>query len=257
MKVYEFGKNNKKTMLMFQCTAEPWWVFKPSAEEVAKDFHVFLFISDGHDEMGTEFVSIEKNVEQATSYLHGKGVRYLDMVYGVSMGGASVIYMLANNEVPVKKAIIDAGITPYTYPKWMCRLIAVRDYLMVRTAFSSLKLMKMIMPANRWTPKGEDQEEHYKKLYEFGKKHYTGKTIYNVFWSTNNYTMPNSIPKIDTEVEYWYGEEEKTARKRNFVYAKKVFPKIIPKEFKGLAHAELVMMFPEIFHREVMRFWNT
>lgn len=87
MRVYVFGEENERTLLMFQCTAEPWWVFRNSAEALSEDFRVFLFISDGHDEMGTDFISIEKNVAQAVSYLHEKGIRHLDMVYGVSMGG--------------------------------------------------------------------------------------------------------------------------------------------------------------------------
>jgi hypothetical protein len=256
MKVYEFGKDNEKNLLMFQCAAEPWWVFKSSAEALSKDFHVFLFISDGHDETGTDFISIEKNVDQAVSYLHGKNIRYLDMVYGISMGGSSVMYILAHQAMPVKKAIIDAGITPYPYSKWLCRIIAVKDYLLIRTAFKSLKLMKAVMPPERWTPKGEDPEEHYRKLFEFGKNHYSGKTIYNVFWSANNYPMPDPVPETNTEIEYWYGEEEKTARKNDLAYAKRVFPQIVTKEFKGLRHAELVMMFPERFGREVLRFWN-
>lgn len=257
MKVYEYGEDNKKTLLMFQCAAEPWWVFKSSAEALSKDFHVFLFISDGHDEIGTDFLSIEKNVEQAVSYLNGEGVQHLDMVYGISMGGSSVMYMLANQAMPVKKAIVDAGITPYPYPKWLCRIIALKDYLMVKIGFKSLRLMKMVMPPERWTPKGEDPEEHYQKLFEFGRNHYSNKTIYNVFWSANNYPMPNPVPTSNTKMEYWYGEEEKAARKNDLAYAKKAFPKIVPRELKGMQHGELVMMFPERFHQEVLRFWNT
>ena len=34
----------------------------------------------------------------------------------------------------------------------------------------------------------------------------------------------------------------------------KAFPQTVFKEFKGLAHAELVMMFPERFAAEVKRF---
>lgn len=257
MKVYEYGEDNEKTLLMFQCAAEPWWVFKSSAEALSKDFHVFLFISDGHDEIGTDFLSIEKNVEQAFSYLKGKGLRHLDLVYGISMGGSSVMYMLANQVIPVKKAIVDAGITPYPYPKWLCRIIALKDYLMVKIGFKSLRLMKMVMPPERWTPKGEDPEEHYKKLFEFGRNHYSNKTIYNVFWSANNYPMPDPVPTSSTKMEYWYGEEEKAARKNDLAYAKKAFPQIVPREFKGMQHGELVMMFPERFHQEVLRFWNT
>jgi hypothetical protein len=68
--------------------------------------------------------------------------------------------------------------------------------------------------------------------------------------------MPETVPASDTEMEYWYGQEEKAARKSDLAYAKKAFPQIIIKEFKGLEHAELVMMFPERFHQEIMRFWN-
>ena len=60
MKVYDFGKEHTKSFAMFQCAAEPWWAFKASAEEMAKKYHVYLFIADGHDELGTEFISLEK-----------------------------------------------------------------------------------------------------------------------------------------------------------------------------------------------------
>ena len=75
MKIYEFGKEHTRSFAMFQCAVEPWWVFKASAEEMAKDYHVYLFIADGHDELGTEFVSLEKYV-----------------MYGVSMGGAARVF---------------------------------------------------------------------------------------------------------------------------------------------------------------------
>ena len=68
MKVCEYGSEHEKTVAMFQCAAEPGWVFIPSAEALAKDYHVFLFIADGHDESGTTFVSIEKYVDDAASY---------------------------------------------------------------------------------------------------------------------------------------------------------------------------------------------
>ena len=123
MKVYEFGKEHTQSFAMFQCAVEPWWVFKASAEEMAKDYHVYLFIADGHDELGTEFVSLEKYVNDAAEYLRGKGTSRVDAMYGVSMGGAAVIRFLAAEDIPVEKAIIDAGITPYPYPKLICRLI--------------------------------------------------------------------------------------------------------------------------------------
>ncbi len=256
MKIYEFGAEYDKTFVMFQCAAEPWWVFRDSAEAMARDYHVYLVIADGHDEMGTTFVSIEKNVSDAAAYLRAKGVCRIDGLYGVSMGGASAMRFLATEDIPVKKAIIDAGITPYPYPRWVCRLIALKDWITVMLGTKSYTLMKLSMPPERWTPKGQDPEEHYRRVFEFEKHHFSSQTIYNTFWSTNNYAMPDPVPEISTNIEYWYGEEEKGTRKNNLAYACQAFPQIVPREFKGLAHAELVMMFPERFRDEVMRFMN-
>jgi len=118
----------------------------------------------------------------------------------------------------------------------------------------SYALMKLAMPPKRWTPAGQDPERHYRRIFDFEKHHFSSRTIYNTFWSTNNYAMPDPMPKVDTKIEYWYGEEERKARKNDLVYARKAFPQIVPREFKGLAHAELVMMYPERFHDEVIRF---
>ncbi len=254
MKVHEFGTGHTETFAMFPCTAEPWRAFQKSAEAVAEQYHVFLFMPDGHDELGTDFVSVEKTVEDAARWLRENGVRRLDAAYGVSMGGACVLRFLAAQDIPVGKAIIDAGITPYPYPSWICRLIALRDFLFMFPAVKCLWLMKKMAPPERWTPEGEDPEAHYRSIFEFEKKHYSAKTIYNVFWSANNYAMPDPAPRIDTRIEYWYGEEERKARKNDLAYVRGAFPQTVPREFRGLAHAELVLMFPERFRREIMRF---
>lgn len=72
--------------------------------------------------------------------------------------------------------------------------------------------MKAAMPPERWTPKGEDPQEHYRRIFAFERDHFSSKTIYNVFWSTNNYSMPDPVPKINTKIEYWYLKPAFSAR---------------------------------------------
>ena len=45
-------------------------------------------------------------------------------------------------------------------------------------------------------------------------------------WSADNYPLPDPIPEIDTEIEYWYGEEEKKARKGNIRFVKNLWPQV-------------------------------
>ena len=68
--------------------------------------------------------------------------------------------------------------------------------------------------------------------------------------------MPDPAPRVNTKIEYWYGEEEKQAREKehDIEFVSRSCPQTVFREFKGLAHAELVRMFPERFAREVKRF---
>jgi pimeloyl-ACP methyl ester carboxylesterase len=256
MKVIEYGSRQAPLMTIFQCTAEPWWVFKPSAEELSGEFHILLFAADGHDESGTTFESVEKYAHDAAMYLQAQGVDHVDLMYGVSLGGATVVRFLAAESIPVTKAIIDAGITPYPYPKPVCRLIAAGDFLSVSLATKNRTVMELIAPPNRWTPAGENPTDHYDKIFDFEKNHYSYRTLYNSFWSANNYAMPDPVPAVDTYIEYWYGEGEKHARAKNCAYVKRVYPQTVSREFRGLMHAELVLMYPKLFREEILRIWN-
>ena len=50
----------------------------------------------------------------------------------------------------MEKTIIDAGITPYPYPKWVCRLISVKDWIMIMLGTRSLRMMKLACPPERF-----------------------------------------------------------------------------------------------------------
>ena len=68
--------------------------------------------------------------------------------------------------------------------------------------------------------------------------------------------MPDPVPAVDTKIEYWYGEKERKAREKehDIEFVRSAYPQTVFREFEGLEHAELVMMFPERFFREVTRF---
>ncbi len=253
MKVLEYGKENREIFVMFQCAVEPGWAFEASALKMADSHHVYLFVADGHDEAGTDFVSVEKYAHDAAEYLRRRGVERVDCMYGISMGGSAVIRFLAAEGIPVEAAVIDAGITPYPYPSPVSRLISLWDWMTVMLAIRNMSVMKMAAPPDRWTPEGEDPDEHYRRIFEF-EKGLSSKTIYNVFWSANNYAIPDPVRKTDTKIEYWYGEEEKKARKADLAYVKKMYPQTKEKEFPQFAHAELVLMFPDRFAEEIRAF---
>ncbi|MBQ9008793.1 MAG: hypothetical protein IJ088_05615 [Clostridia bacterium] len=90
-----------------------------------------------------------------TGYIH---VRSIDMMYGISMSGASVIRFPATGNNPVACAVIDAGITPYPWLWPICRLIALRDRITVMPGQIRAR-QELAAPPERWMPAGEDPEE--------------------------------------------------------------------------------------------------
>lgn len=256
MKIYEYGKENPKSLLMFQCAAEPSWLFEEPARKLGEYFHVFFAGADGHDPSEkSDFTTVENYAEEAVKYLKEHHVNSLDALYGVSMGGAAALYLLAHQLIPVKKAIIDAGITPYPYPRWVCRLISCKDFCLIPLACMNENVLKKVSPVNEWTPEGKDPSEHYHRIYDFLKHHFSARTNYNVFWSANNYSMPDPVPAINTKIEYWYGSKEKKARKNDIAYVKKAFPQTVYHELNGYEHAQLVIVHPELFAQEAMKFY--
>ena len=253
MTIYEYGTENEKKVLFIATAAlEPYWAFQRQAESLGEDYHVYAVAADGHDGQPGDFISVEKTASDMTAELKLRGVTQFYAAYGLSMGGAIVTRFLATGGIPVDRAIIDGGILPYTYPKGLCKLIHAKDYFVMRSMTRSRKLLELVAPPEKYTAEGNDPKEEYDALMEFYKT-YSNKTVSNVFWSANNYDLPHPASKLDTKIEYWYGEYEKKARKSDMAYIKSYFDGVQFRQIEGMEHGELVMIHLSQFDKEIKK----
>lgn len=255
MNIYEYGREHPKNFLLIASAGlEPYWAFADPIELLSREFHVYAVAADGHDpEEASDFRSVEKTVEDMIVELRRRGVGEFYGGYGLSMGGSILTRFLATADIPVEKAVLDAGIFPYTYPKFFCKMILAKDFVLMRTVARHRKLLEFIAPPERWTPDGHDPKEEYDRLEQFYKT-YSDRTIKNVFWSANNYELPHPAPAIATEIEYWYGEQEKKARKKDLAYVRNYFKNLQFREIPGKNHGELIMVYPKEWFGELMKF---
>ena len=249
MQILEHGREQKQTLLFFPCTAEPVWVFADTIALLSRKWHVFQVIYDGHQtEYPGDFVSVEQTVDEVTDYLKNHGIARLDAAYGCSQGGACLTRLLALGEISVGRAIIDGGITPYQLPYLVRKLLLVRDVLSFKIVANSRKVLEAAFPPERFTLPGHDAVKEYDAM-ECYLRTYSGRTIRNVFWSGNNYALPETPAASGTKIAYWYGADEKKDRKINIRFMQRYFPQILLREFSHMAHAELVIVHPEEFCR--------
>ena len=256
MKILEHGQAQARTLLFFPCTAEPVWVFAETIALLSQKWHVFQVVFDGHQpEYPGDFTSVEQTVDEVIAELKARGVTRLDAAYGCSLGGACLTRFLALGKIPVKRAVIDAGITPYQMPFVLRCLACLRDFLGFRLVTKNRKVLEAAYPPDRWTLPGRDPAEEYDALTAYLKT-YSRRTVRNIFWSANNYALPQKPVQTSCRIAYWYGEEEKKARCSNIRFIQAYFPQAQLCGIPKMDHAELVMLHPEEFARRAEAFLN-
>jgi len=254
MVIREFGTEHQRLLVFFQGSCEPWQEFYPAVEGLAKRFHVMLVTPDGHDpEEHNDFISVEKTVDDTVRWLKEHRIGHLNAMYGLSFGGGMVVRFLATQEIQVDKAIIDAGTAPYQYPKWICKLIGVRDFLMLKLARCSVKLMLMASPPEHYARDPKNARQEYEQIRQY-LKGYSNKTLWNIFWSANNYAVPKPPPTLHTRIQFWVGTDEWRSRVRDLKWTMRYLPQIEIVKIPNMMHGEFVMMHPEEFTIKAMAF---
>lgn len=254
MQFLEHGMENEKVLLFFPCTAEPVWAFEGAIRLLSKKWHVFQAVYDGHQpETPSDFTSVEQTVDEVTVYLKKRGVSRLDAAYGCSLGGACLTRLLALGVLPVERAIIDGGVTPYRFPYPLRKLALLRDIAGFKMVAGSRRILEAAFPPERFTPPGHDPQEEYDAIEAYLKT-YSNRTIRNVFWSGNNYALPNPPAPIGTKIVCWYGEEEAHDRRGNIRFIQRYFPQAELRSIPKMAHAEMVMIHPEMFFQYAEEF---
>lgn len=241
MRLYEYGKENEKIIVMIHGACMSWDMFRVSMDILKKDYHVILVAVPGHDlTTNEEFTSVEQISKRIENMLIQKEYDNIECLYGLSMGGGFAIRILADNRLHIKHAVIDAGITPYEMPRIVTRVILVSDFLTVELGKHSRELLGFAFPPKRYEPVIVD------KMFQV-MRHMSPITIKRVFDSTDNYSMPRIFPHLETKIYYWYGSDEKRARKLDIQYVKKHIPNVKFREIENMEHAQYVLMQPEKF----------
>ena len=159
------------------------------------------------------------------------------------------------HSVPADRVIIDAGTAPYQLPNWICKLICVKDFFMIKTARTSIRLMALGCPPERYAR----DPEHYRAEYEEMRKYlktFSNKTIWNIFWSANNYSVPQQAPVISSKIQFWVGDKEWAGRYRDLKWYREYLPQIEVVTIPHSMHGEYVMMHPKEFAAQALAFFE-
>ncbi len=143
--------------------------------------------------------------------------------------------------IKINHCIMDGGITPYQLPWIITRFIALKDYIMMMIGRTGgVALLEKAFATDDYSK--EDLQYVADVL-----KHCSRKTLWRTFDSCNNYKVPAPIPKIDTQIHYWYANNEEKERKKDISYMNCIFPQTRFEVLPNLGHGGLILLKPELF----------
>ena len=242
MKIHEFGKEKKETILLIHPSVVKWDYFENVIPLLEKKYHLLVPALPGYDfENDSDFTSVEQIALELNTWLKAEGYTELYAVYGCSMGGSIALMVTLGQLIKIRHCIMDGGITPYQLPWIATRFIALKDYLMMMLGRAGgVALLEKAFATDDYTK--EDLQYVAEVL-----RHCSRKTIWRTFDSCNNYKVPVPVPKVNTCIHYWYAQEEEKERKQDIAYMKHNFPQTKFEVLPSLGHAGLVLLKQELF----------
>ena len=167
-----------------------------------------------------------------SGWLAQRGIGALWGLYGVSMGGAVALRLLADGKIPVRTCVLDAAITPYRAPRWLTRGFSLRNYLVIHFAQRHLALIRRAFPSQSF---GQAAVEDVCTI--LGRM--DRRNVWHVFDSCFNYPLPKQLCTA-ARVSYWYGSKEYFQRALDIRHVRRLLPKTVFVPFPNCAHAEFV-----------------
>lgn len=241
MTIHEYGEDQEKVIVLVHPSVVMWDYFEYVIPLLAERYHLIVPALPGYDEQkpGEAFTSVEEIADSLAKWLLARGVHTVDVLYGCSMGGSIVLRMLAEQQVTIKAAVCDGGITPYQLP-WLCtRVLAVRDFLMISMGkVGGLGLLEKAFSTDEYS---KEDLKYISKVLHF----ISYKTIWRTFESCNNYAMPDSLPEYRGTLQYWYGDKETKERTTDIKYVKKNFHHAYFIKFTDMGHASMASLYPQ------------
>ena len=242
MKMIEYGKQNRDTIMLLHGGGLSWWNYRAEAEMLKDRYHVVLPVLDGHADSDADFVSIEKNASRLISFIDSEYGGSILLIGGLSLGAQVLVEMLTQKKDICRYAVIEsASVIPSK----------VTNALVGPTFASSFSLIRKKWFAKmqfRYLHIREDLfEDYYTDTSKITKNNMIAFLKANTAYETNS-CLQNTCAGVRVIV----GEKEQKKMLRSAKRLHERLPGSCLEIKDGLYHGEYSINHPEIYVKELL-----
>ena len=254
MKIYEFGKENVKTIMCLPGNFMTHRQFENIVPLLEKDFHVITVSFDGYDETGeTVYTTARQQAEKLADFIREKLGGRIDLVYGESLGSVPAAWLTQFKDISIGGVILSGA-------EYMNYGIFNKPVIGLFSPFTFKLMNKMISTENVKFPrflqiKMGITNDTFKPMLKQACQKLTLETTQATFWEGVRF-YPEYVnkwePNPDIKLVCWYGEREMNMKKA-VKCLKRAFPNMQIHPFADMGHGEN-MTNPQLVVRELKAF---
>ncbi len=251
MEAVEFGKENKRKIVLIPGNMMSWRQFEKLIPLLEKDYHVIAVSTDGYDGTGeTEFTTAVHAAEKLENTIREKLDGHIDLVFGESFGCATAGTLFHRQRVRVDSLIMNG-------PQYMA--IGILNAFVTRVIpRNQYRLYGKIKDRKKlpWLLKLYTRSDDESLLAQFSAvpENISLRTLRNC--AKEGLELYREIdryePDPEAKVGIWYGAKEPNMKKA-VQKLKRAFPNAQLHPFPGFGHGE-ILAHPELMAAEIAKF---
>lgn len=247
MKYKEYGKNNKKTIVLLHGGGLSDWNYKRAAVLLENEYHVILPVLDGHGGSDKGFNGIKENAKEVEQFISNCCDGHVLAIGGLSLGGQIALEIMSVNSDICDFGIIEsASLVPNDFlsifikPAFMMSYPLIKNRMFAWLQIRSLHINKELF------------DDYYCDTCLISKKDLIGFTIDSLRYRANE-----DLNKSKAKILMLYGSKELRNIKKSANVLLELKKDSVSKEIKGLYHGELSLNKPEEYAKILNSFVKT
>ena len=227
MKMYEFGKENEKTILLLHgagCTYKMW---TPQIQELEKTYHIFAPTLSGHEEGDVDFISSADEAEKLLYWFQEHQYSNVFLICGASLGAHVAAELLQQSPAFAEYAMIES-LKANQYKGTLLKLFSrFGKWLLKRCA------------AKEGYMAGTYQQKHASDDTKDTLRHMTETSLDNIMLESGHYRIKEQTQRIQAKTLILYGSKEKKVCELNTNILKAQIDFCKVEVIPGFSHGEL------------------
>lgn len=244
MEVLEFGDKLKRKIILIHGFQMPYQIWNRYIDNYKDDFHVIVPIMPGHyPNHSGAFISFSESAKEFEDYyIFNYGIEVY-AIYAMSMGGVLAATLWQNNRLKIEKIIFDSS--PLIPTNYFLKKLILQFYLTI-THKSQKRDNKTLKKAEKICP--NDCFNDFLNILDF----MTDATIQNYVKGVADFQLPDNLDIKNTEIYYFHGTTiNESLAKNTAKFLSKHYKSSIIKSFKGKAHCENMLFYPQTMIKEL------